>query len=265
LGAEGGQRRFIGTRYHYNDTYKTVMARGTAKPRIHTATLDGEAEGEPVLMTRERLKKKRADMGPYIFGAQMLQNPTADKTQGFRREWMRHYQSQPAEVAGGTNKYMLVDAANEKRPENDYTSIWLIGLASDNNFYVIDMLRDRLNLTERADAVFRLHRKHRPRQVRYETYGMMADIQHIKDRQNRENYRFEIVPVGGQTPKNDRIKRLVPHFEQGRFYFPVTLHYTDYEKKPETWCMTSSKRSSQPFRWVCMTTCSIAWRGSVSR
>jgi hypothetical protein len=40
------------------------------------------------------------------------------------------------------------------------------------------------------------------------------------------------VKVGGSTPKNDRIKRLVPIFEQGRFYFPQTLHYVDYEKKP---------------------------------
>jgi predicted phage terminase large subunit-like protein len=110
--------------------------------------------------------------------------------------------------------------------------MWVIGLGSDSNYYVLDMVRDRLNLTERADAVFRLHRKWKPMQVRYEQYGMMADIQHIKDRQNRENYRFDIVPVGGQTPKNDRIKRLVPLFEQGKVYFPVTLHYTDYEKKP---------------------------------
>lgn len=232
LGSDKGRRRFIGTRYHFNDTYKTVIDRGTAKPRLYAATANGEIDGEPVLMTQEKLRTKRADMGPYIFSAQMMQNPTADRTQGFKREWMRHYSSTPLEAGGGTNKYMLVDAANEKRKENDYTSMWVIGLAGDGNYYVLEMLRDRLNLTERADAVFRLHRRWRPRQVRYEQYGMMADVQHIKDRQNRENYRFDIVQVGGQVPKNDRIKRLVPAFEQGKFYFPRTFHYSDYEKKP---------------------------------
>lgn len=232
LGSDSGKRRFIGTRYHFNDTYKTVIDRGTAKPRLYAATANGEIDGEPVLMTKERLIGKRADMGPYIFGAQMMQNPTADRTQGFKREWMRHYQSTPLEAGSGTNRYLLVDAANEKRKENDYTSMWVIGLAGDGNYYVLDMVRDRLNLTERADAVFRIHRRWKPRQVRYEQYGMMADVQHIKDRQNRENYRFEIIPVGGQSPKNDRIKRLVPAFEQGKFYFPTTFHYSDYEKKP---------------------------------
>jgi hypothetical protein len=45
LGAHGGHKRFIGTRYHYNDSYKTLMDRGTAKPRIYKATDDGTVHG----------------------------------------------------------------------------------------------------------------------------------------------------------------------------------------------------------------------------
>lgn len=231
LGAAGGARRFIGTRYHFNDTYRTVIERGTAKSRLYTATADGELDSAPVLMTKEALQSKRADMGPYIYSAQMMQNPIADKSQGFRREWLKHYTSSPVDTGVGTNKYILVDAANEKRPENDYTSMWCVGLGQDGNYYVLDMLRDRLNLTERADALFRWHRKWKPMQVRYEEYGLMADIQHIQDRQQRENYRFEVIKVAGRTPKNDRIRRLIPSFEQGLWYFPDSLHYADYEKK----------------------------------
>ena len=231
LGQADGKRRFIGTRYHFNDTYRTILERGTAKQRLYPATKDGEIEGEPVLLTREALQKKRSDMGPYIYSAQMMQNPTADKTQGFKREWMKYYSSTPVDTGSGTNKYLLVDAANEKRPENDYTSAWVVGLGSDQNFYVLDIVRDRLNLTERADMLFRLHRKWKPLETRYEQYGMQADIQHIMERQNRENYRFGVTKVGGPMPKNDRIKRLVPAFEQGRWYFPVSLNYTDYEKQ----------------------------------
>ncbi len=232
LGKPGGIRRFYGTRYHFNDTYKAVIDRGTAEPRIRHITADGSEDGDPVLITREQMQGFRKDMGPYIFGAQMLLNPAADKTQGFRREWLRHYSITPREAGGGTNKYLLVDAANETRKESDYTSMWVVGLGSDGHFYVLDMLRDRMNLTERADAVFRLHKRWKPLQVRYEQYGMMADVQHIKSKQESLNYRFDIVSVGGQTPKNDRIRRLVPAFEQGKFYFPQTLHYSDYEKKP---------------------------------
>jgi hypothetical protein len=65
--------------------------------------------------------------------------------------------------------------------------------------------------------------------VRYEKYGMMADIAHIQFVQKQKTYRFEIVEVGGQTPKNDRIRRLIPLFEQGKMFLPLAMHRTDYE------------------------------------
>lgn len=60
---------------------------------------------------------------------------------------------------------------------------------------------------------------------------MMADIEHIKDRMEKETYRFEITEVSGQTSKVDRIKRLLPLFEQGRVYFPKSLMVTDWQRE----------------------------------
>lgn len=232
LGAAGGVRRFIGTRYHHADTYRTIVDRGTVTPRLYPATVDGTLNGEPVMLSREVLAEKRRDMGPYVFSAQMLQNPTADSTQGFDRKWLRYYRKSPREVRGGLTVYMLVDAASEKRKTSDYTAAWIVGLGQDRNAYVLDVVRDRLNLKERGDLVMRWHREWRPAYVRYERYGMMADIEYIKERQDRENYRFSIDEVGGQTAKNDRIRRLVPWFEQGRIWLPEQLSYIDYEQRP---------------------------------
>lgn len=225
LGAHGGWRRFIGTRYHYNDTYKTLIARGTALPRVKPATKDGKVEGEPVFLTREQLAKKRADMGPYVFGCQMLQDPKADEAQGFKEDWLR-YAMVPTT---GHNLVMLVDPASAKKKDSDYTSMWMLGLGPDKNFYIHDMLRDRLNLTERADAVIMWHRKYRPMAVGYERYGMMADIEHIQTRMEDENYRFDITELGGTMPKIDRIRRLIPLFEKGRVFLPPKLAKTNYE------------------------------------
>lgn len=229
LGAQDGFRRFIGTRYHFNDSYKMVIDRGTAKPRIYPATEDGTVDGEPVLVQREVLAEKRRDMGPYTFACQMLQDPKADETQGFKDEWLRYYDGE----VHGTNKYILIDPASEKKRGNDYTAGFVIGLGPDRNYYIMDMVRDRLNLTQRGKLLMEWHRKQKPQQVRYEKYGMMADIEHIKTRQEAETYRFDIQEVAGQVPKPDRIKRLIPLFEQGRVYFPRSLHKTNYEGKTE--------------------------------
>jgi predicted phage terminase large subunit-like protein len=226
LGSETGRRRFIGTRYHGSDSYATILQRGTAALRMRLATSDGTLDGDPAIWTVEQLKAKRADLGPYTFACQIMQDPLHDATQGFRRDWLRHYENRSGE---GMNKLILVDAANSKRRSSDYTSIWVIGLAADRNMYALDMVRDRLNLTERAAAVMRLHRRWRPMQVRYEAYGLMADIAHIKTVQEAENYRFEVTQVAGKAGKVDRIRRLIPLFEQGRVYLPRSLNYTDYE------------------------------------
>jgi predicted phage terminase large subunit-like protein len=202
------------------------MERGTAKPRLHPGTIDGTPDGEPVMWTRSRIAEKRRDMGPYIFASQILQNPTADEAQNFKEEWLRYHDGVDVRKLV---MYILVDAANGKRKRNDYTAMWAIGAGQDQNLYVVDMIRDRLNLTQRADRLMAWHRKYRPLQVRYEEYGMQGDIQHIRDRQAREVYRFEIIPVGGDTPKPDRIKRMIPYYEQGRVYLPRSLHATDYQ------------------------------------
>lgn len=226
LGTDGGTKRFIGTRYHFNDTYREIIARGTATARVYPATVDGSVGGEPVLLDEKTLAQKRRDMGPYTFACQMLQNPKADEMQGFRDDWLRYYDRADADKL---NRYILIDPASGKKKDNDYTSGWVIGLGADQNYYVLDIVRDRLNLTQRAALLMDWHRKWRPLEVRYERYGMQADIEHIRSEQQHLNYRFDITEVAGQTAKPDRIKRMVPLFEQGRIYLPRTLHRVNYE------------------------------------
>jgi predicted phage terminase large subunit-like protein len=228
---EDFRQRWAGTRWKFNDSYRMVIDRKIALPRVYPCTDDGTEHGEPVFWTKEMMQFKRQAMGPYTFAAQCLLDPTADALQGFRREWLRHYRELTESQWQRMSRYILVDSANAKRKDSDYTSMWVIGLAQDQNYYVISMVRDRLTLSERTERVFSLHKKYRPQfPVRWERYGMMADIQHIKTEQERLNYRFEIVEVGGNTPKNDRIGRLLPIFEQHRIYLPETHYITDYQK-----------------------------------
>ena len=106
----------------------------------------------------------------------------------------------------------------------------VIALGADNNYYRITAVRDRMNLTERANKLFELVRKYQPIAVGYESYGLQADVEHMEYVMEKENYRFKIVELGGSMPKEDRIQRLVPIYEQGRFWSPHKILYIDYEK-----------------------------------
>ena len=134
----------------------------------------------------------------------------------------------------GLNVYLLFDPANEKKRRTIIPAAGSSASAPTRKIRILNFVRDRLNLSQRTRLVMHWHRTYKPiRQdgTRYEHYGMQADIEHIRGVMATENYDFDITPVGGQTPKNDRIRRLIPYFEQGRILLPRTLHYTDYTGK----------------------------------
>ena len=107
--------------------------------------------------------------------------------------------------------------------------MWVIGLGLDNNYTVLDVLRDKLTLTQRTDRLFELVQQWRPLAVFYEEYGLQADIEHIRHLQGQRNYRFDIHKVGGSVSKVDRIRRLMPLFEAGRIWLPERRMLTLYD------------------------------------
>ena len=110
---DGGRRWMAGTPYHFYDTYRTVIDRGTAKVRRYPITEDGTPTGKPVLVSQAKLDILRRDRGPYTFSCQYLLNPIADEAQGFKEEWLNYYDGKldPRNM----NVYLLVDPASAKK------------------------------------------------------------------------------------------------------------------------------------------------------
>jgi predicted phage terminase large subunit-like protein len=157
---------------------------------------------------------------PRTWSALFQQKPRPSEGAEFRLEWVQRYGAAPPKM----NKLILVDpSSGRKKDSGDYTCMWVVGLAPDENAYVVDCVRGRLSLTERVKALMDLHRRHKPIEVRYEQYGMQADIEAIKSEQERQQYRFKIVEVGGQVRKEDRIRRLIPWFQNGKLYLPNVI------------------------------------------
>jgi predicted phage terminase large subunit-like protein len=167
-------------------------------------------------------------MGPYTFSAQFLLDPAAERDQAFHDDWLRYFDVDEGDT-DEMRKYILVDPASSKKKGSDYTVMPVVGLGEDQNFYLLDAVRDRLNLSERCKHLFRLHRKWKPDAVGYGKYGMMADIEYVNEKQRLENYRFRVVELGGRLSKEDRIRRLIPLFESGRFYLPTVMWRVDHE------------------------------------
>lgn len=237
LGVEGGWERYVGTTYHLHDTYAEMKKRNVVKVREYPATKDGKPDGQPVLMSAKSLMERARKMGIFTFSCQMLLDPQGNKAKTFRREWLQYW----TPVRAGLNVYIIVDPASGKRRykgnklTNDFTCMWVIGIDANENWMVIDLIRDRLSLSGRTDELFRLHQKYRPiQQVGYEEFGMQADIDHIKEIQETRQYRFPITSLGtNQLSKGDVIESIMPKVQRKELFLPHQLHVINSEGRAE--------------------------------
>lgn len=181
----------------------------------------GRQPGEPLWpewFTRQMIDQAQRE--PRTWSALYQQEPRPIGGGEFKIEWFSYWKRQPA----ATNRVILVDpSSGRSKSRGDYTSMWVVGVGPDGNDYVLDGVRDRLNLTERTEALFALVRRYRPAAVGYEQYGLQADIEHIRIEQERQQYRFRIIELGGGVKKEDRIRRLIPSFQQGRTWMPASM------------------------------------------
>lgn len=245
----GGKQIIVQTRWHEDDLSGSILPEGwngesglmrgrdgqewyvLCLPAICDRDDDplGRAIGEPLWpewFKGDHFEKFRGR--PRTWSALFQQKPRPSEGAEFKLSWLQRYGKAPKAV----NHVILVDPSSGKRKDKgDYTSMWVFALAGDQNAYLVGGVRDRLNLTERTNALFKLHRKFKPLQVRYEQYGLQADIEAIKMAMEVEQYRFKIIEVGGSTSKEDRIRRLIPWFEHGKIWLPGMLPYTDTEGK----------------------------------
>ena len=192
----------------------------------------------PARLSQEILDQKRLDMTEYHYAGQMLQEPVPAGGGEFKEGWEQYYHG---DVKPKTmNVFILVDAAGgdevnkKKKKTSDWTAMMVIGLAPDNNYYLLDAVRDRLNPTERINKLFDLHREWniksgKPPKVGYEKYGMMTDTHYIEQKKRDEGYNFPLFELGGRMIKEERIRRLIPDMQQNRWYYPRNLWYTDCE------------------------------------
>lgn len=211
--------------YHY-DPQKDIGRPDLADPRTE--------EGEllfPEKFPEEAVRSQEIVFGPYRAAGQYQQRPRPKGGGEFKREWLMHWTMPPH----GGNRYIIVDPAGERKKTNtgqkrDNTAMVVVEASADQNLYVIDAYRDRLNLVERTRILFEWHRKYRPVGVGYEADGFQSDIPHIQNTQEQINYRFRVTELKSRGQrKEDRIRMLLPWFQQGKLILPRELHRTNFE------------------------------------
>lgn len=220
------------TRWHSHDLTGSIlesMEKDPHYPRYeHLSFPAGDLIGDylfPERYTPDWYKAMRktieSDYGVDMAKAMMDCTPVDQGARLFQDDWLEYWDTLPK--TGTMNRYIFVDTASSKKKGSDYTSMFVIGWGIDKNYYVLDIIHDRLNLKERTEAIFDLVERWDPRCVYWETVGAMSDAEHIKEAQQRICWRFKIVQLKQSIPKLDRIAWLAPEFENRRIILPRRL------------------------------------------
>jgi hypothetical protein len=228
LGAIGGKKWHIGTRYSYADTYEDIMKRGAVVARVYPATDDGKIDGTPVLFDQETWDAKVIAQGEATISCQMLQNPLAGTQRMFNVEDLNTYEVRPEIL----NVYIMVDPARSKKKNSANTAIVVLGLDYAMNKYLLDGFNHKMDLRERWVRTAQMfHKWKRAPGVQYcycgyESFGAQADMDYFEEQMKKpdEGGRFSIAelmwPREGEGSKVDRVQRLGPDIRTHKILLP---------------------------------------------
>ena len=240
---EKTRKRFVGTRYHYGDSYGHLLEHEIATPRIYPATDDGTLNGKPVFMSPEAWAKAKREMRSTI-AAQMLQNPIAGQENMFRTVWLRPYWVRPIMC----NVYIMGDPSKGRSKTSDRTAFAVIGIDSLGRKYLLDGYCHRMQLAERWRRIEELHRKWsnmpgvQSVSVGYERYGMQSDDEYFQEKMRLTGRSFTIKELNwtgdaGRQSKANRVERLEPDFRNNHFFVPGRVWNSSVEGGTTRWSL----------------------------
>jgi predicted phage terminase large subunit-like protein len=255
----GSAMLVISTRWHEDDLVGRILSSEGASewetlvlPAISEGDGDtlGRPEGEALWPERfpvdEMPSVARGEMSSRSFAALYQQRPVPAEGNLFKVGWFQRYrelprpmrviQQQSAEAAfaspwrtPGTSEEEVplvyvtaVDCAAKTGISNDFSAI--VTIATDRrNFYIIDVVRERVEFADLMRRMSEAYRTHRPRMVYVEEAS--AGVQIVQ-----EFKRTTGLPIIGVPPKGSKIARaeaVSALFESGRVFIPDHAPWVD--------------------------------------
>lgn len=218
--ADNTRDRYVGTHWSVNDTYREILDLGVAKLRRHDVL---DANGIPVLRSREWYDKMCLQMGPYGAACQLHNSPVQAGLQTFNLQWWRYDDIAPRDRRTKCRVYILADTAGTAKKGSDYNVILVLGFGRGvprGKVYVLDGVRDRMGGVRFAEKLFEKVLEWRPDYTFLEKIGAARDGDFIRRKMVDDGVTFRLIEFGDKMVKEDRILRLQPLFASGDIVWP---------------------------------------------
>jgi predicted phage terminase large subunit-like protein len=184
-------------------------------------------EGEVLHPEREPLQildNTKATIGSYNFSAQYQQQPVPIEGNLVKLSWFSQYECtpNPTEV---THIVQSWDTASKDTELSDYSvcSTWYV---KNNDYYLVDIYREKLDYPALREAVVRQAEKYRPASILIEDTGSGSALL-----QDYRNHQLRGIPYPKPiTPKGDKVVRMSAasaRIEAGHVHLPRNAPWLD--------------------------------------
>ena len=118
--------------------------------------------------------------------------------------------------------YSGVDPASSLSSRADFFVIATIGIDADNNKYIVDIFRERLDPARQPQKIIDIYERYRPKRMKIETVAYQEALRSATRALMLEKNLYIPGLEKGVKPRNrksERLLSLVPAFAKGEFYF----------------------------------------------
>lgn len=226
---ENGHRRviIIGTTWHWDDLYAWIQ--DTPEIAQDFAILKLPAyEGDwgtgkllfPTRLGWSALEQQKRAQGSAHFSAQYMLNPVPTDTQVFRPPFKSYEETDIRSLE--LKKFITIDPAISEDKQADYSAMICVGVDKNNDWYILDIYRDRVQPKRLIDQIFYWNEKWKPVSVGIETVAFQKALQYfLYDEMKRRNKNIPLVELkNNDRSKDERIMGLQPRYEMGSIFHP---------------------------------------------
>jgi len=173
---------------------------------------------EPVAV----LNAHRASIGTDSFNSQYFQEPVPETGNMLKKDWIRDVESLP-QPQPDDEIVQSWDTAQKATDTSDFSVCLTFRIRNKNEYYLLDIFRDRLEFPELAKLVVSHAQKFQADSILIEDHGSGTSL--IQDAKRRG-----LQGVVGHRPSSDKASRMqaqTPKLESGSLFLPKSAPWRD--------------------------------------
>ncbi len=218
----------IGTRWDFNDLYYHIIDNEYKNFNIFIRQAH-KPDGSlffPRILPQEELDRLRDSLGSYLYSCNYENNPIDKEHAVFKQEWIKYYpRDMECPHLSQLNIYTTIDPAISERVAGDFSGIVTVGVDCDNNKFVLETKRLKVNPFELINEMFEVYKRFKPLSMGLEMAVFQKVLKYwLMIEMDKRNIYLPIVELKSeQKSKRHRISGLQPFFEFGSFYLSESM------------------------------------------